>query len=98
MEDDFSTARISGDFEAGSEMMTLQFQSSTTDDDELENTEGYILCIVIREEQLDPRDRGRIQIPLLRRDILITIANESRSRKSSACVHSHNYICIHFTY
>ena len=64
-------------------MMTLQFQSSTTDDDEFENTEGYILCIVIREEQLDPRDQGRIQIPLVRRDILITIVDNDLPRKYS---------------
>jgi len=87
MEGDFSTARISGNFEAGAARMPLELQSSTTDDNMFESLEGYILCIIIHEDQLDPRDRGRIQIPLVRRDILIKIIDNDPPRKSSMHVY-----------
>ena len=58
--------------------MTVQLQSSTTDDDAVEGTEGYIVCIEVREDQLDPRDRGRIHVTLLRRDILIRIVDDDQ--------------------
>lgn len=87
MEGDFSTDRISGSFEAGTARMSLQLQSSTTDDYTLESLEGYILCIIIHEDQLDPRDRRRIQIPLLRRYILVKIVDNDLPCKSSTRVY-----------
>ena len=38
------------------------FEFTLPDDDLREDTEGFILCLDIDETQLDPRDKGRIQI------------------------------------
>ena len=63
------------------------------DDDVDEDPEGFILCLDIDEAQLDPRDRGRIEID--RRYVLVVIMDDGEVWFE---VQDYKYNCLQCTF